>query len=145
MARDLTDHEKCEVNKKFDSFKSYNYSKEDVDKIIKNESKITSKSQRLYLAKYKEYISLFISMVKDMRKGVYKEIPKYSIAAITCTLIYIFIPLDIIPDFIPVIGLLDDSSMVALCIDFVSKDVEKYVSWKKRRDTLKKDYAENVK
>ncbi|MBQ9238776.1 MAG: DUF1232 domain-containing protein [Treponema sp.] len=74
-------------------------------------------------------------MLKDTFSGKYQELPKGTIAAIICTLLYIFSPIDIIPDLLPVVGLVDDAAMVALCIPFVSKDVEAYKRW---RDNTKK-------
>ena len=46
------------------------------------------------------------------------------------TLLYIFLPIDIIPDFIPGIGFIDDAAMIALCIRMAKLDIDKYKSWK---------------
>jgi uncharacterized membrane protein YkvA (DUF1232 family) len=118
--------EEEKVNEKFETFKNYEYTEKDKEKVFNNEETITKKSQKGALAKYAEYIPLFFSMLKDTFSGDYKEIPKGSIAAIICTLIYVLSPVDLIPDFIPVLGLVDDALMIALCIKFVSSDIEKY-------------------
>ena len=133
---------KKKVNEEFESFKQTEYTKEDVDKLIENEEKIKNKAKKGKLSEYAEYIPLFFDMLKDTFAGKYKEIPKVSIAAIIGTLLYIFSPIDIIPDFIPVLGLIDDAAVIALCIKFVSIDIEKYKAWKKNSEKLEKEFAE---
>ena len=90
------------------------------------------------LAKYVEYFLLLFPMLKDTLLGNYKELPKGSITAIICALLYILFPLDLIPDIIPVFGLLDDAVMISLCIRLVSNDIEKYKEFRANRSDLEK-------
>ena len=46
-------------------------------------------------------------------------------------------------NFIPVIGLVDDAAVVALCLKLVSLDVEKYKTWKENSSKLDKEYKED--
>jgi uncharacterized membrane protein YkvA (DUF1232 family) len=70
-------------------------------------------------------------MAKDWITGKYKEIPTSSIIAILGGIIYFLSPIDIIPDFIPIIGYLDDIFVLNLVIDQVRKDIDKYKEWNK--------------
>ena len=56
----------------------------------------------------------------------YKKLPVGTIAAIVGTLLYVLSPVDLIPDFIPGIGYLDDAAVLALCLNFTRFDVEEY-------------------
>src|SRR4051812_38923100 len=51
---------------------------------------------------------LLFSVAKDYVNGDYTEIPKRSIVAILGGLIYFLSPIDVVPDFIPVLGFVDD-------------------------------------
>jgi len=59
---------------------------------------------------------LLFSIIKNYINGVYKEIPFWSLAAVTFALIYVINPIDLIPDFIPVVGYIDDVLVIATCL-----------------------------
>ena len=71
-----------------------------------------------------------ISIVQDYFNGKYRKIPFYSIAAIVAALLYVFNPFDLIPDAIPVIGLVDDALVVGVCLMLVEQDLIEYKEWK---------------
>jgi uncharacterized membrane protein YkvA (DUF1232 family) len=96
----------------------------DSDKLIQ---KVLSSSQ---LKKEIAKVKLLLMMVKDYWNGTYREIPYGTIIAIAVALIYILSPLDLIPDFIPVIGQMDDLAMLLFVWDRISEDVKQYALWK---------------
>ena len=114
---------------KFNSFTSY--TAEDSDKVMKNQQKIESIARDGTLSKYLGDIKLYFKMLGDVFTGKYKKVPVGTIAAIVGTLLYVLSPIDLIPDFIPVIGYLDDAAMLALCLNFTKYDVEEYKKDKK--------------
>ena len=82
-------------------------------------------------------------MLKDFFQGKYKEVPVGTIAAIISTLLYILSPIDLIPDWIPVVGWLDDIFILKKCISFAKKDIEKYRRWKEYAERLESTYTES--
>jgi uncharacterized membrane protein YkvA (DUF1232 family) len=82
------------------------------------------------LGKFVNDCKLLIAAVKDYWHGKYKRIPYWTIAAIVVALLYVLNPLDLIPDFIPVFGQIDDAAVVAACLLLVRKDLHKYRRWK---------------
>ncbi|GAU08985.1 YkvA family protein [Desulfoplanes formicivorans] len=78
------------------------------------------------LQKFVNDVTLLIALVKDYYTGTYRDIPIKSVAAIAFTLLYILNPLDLIPDFLPGIGQLDDAAVVALCLKIIRDDLDKY-------------------
>ena len=57
--------------------------------------------------------------------GTYRAIPWWSVAAIVAALFYVLDPIDLIPDFIPDIGYIDDAAVVAICLRMVDADLQK--------------------
>lgn len=104
---------------------------EDIKKATENAKKIEEKVKNS--SKLKKFIgdfNLLLSLVKDYWKGNYRTIPYKAIAVIVFTLLYVLNIADVIPDFIPGIGLLDDASVIAFCLKIVSNEVQKYKAWK---------------
>ena len=119
------------INEKFASFTSY--TEDDAQKIMDNQEKIMKIASNETLCRYLNDIKLYFQMLGDVFTGRYKKVPVGTIAAIIGTLLYVLIPTDLIPDFIPVVGYLDDAAMLRLCLTFTRFDVAEY---KKNRKKL---------
>lgn len=89
-----------------------------------------------FLAQEFKNIPTMVSMVRSYLRGNYTKIPKRTILAIVSALIYFLSPIDVVPDWIPLLGQLDDAIVIASCWNLVNKDVEDYRQWKKA-STLK--------
>jgi uncharacterized membrane protein YkvA (DUF1232 family) len=50
-------------------------------------------------------------------------------------LLYLLNPLDLIPEALPVIGIVDDTLVAGLFLALLSRDVKKYLLWKSPHDT----------
>jgi len=79
---------------------------------------------------------LLFAVTKDYVNGDYTEIPKRSIIAILGGLVYFLSPIDVVPDFIPVLGFVDDVFILNLVYKQVLKDLEKYKVWKDNQDKI---------
>lgn len=102
----------------------------DVDKALSNEDQIKKKLS--ILGRFKEQVTLLFAMLKDFKNKKYTEVPWQSIAAITFALLYLLNPLDLVPDFIPIVGYLDDASIIGLTLKMVAEDLEAYKLWKEK-------------
>lgn len=121
---------KKDIQNEFDK-KSKNVTMEDINKIFQKRKEIEDKfSGNGPLGKFWSELKLLYELVNDYRKGVYRQIPWTSIAAIVGALLYVLSPIDLIPDFIPVFGLLDDAAVVALCLKAIDSDLQVYKQWK---------------
>lgn len=104
---------------------------EDVDAAIEKEESISNTIANAgFLKKYAKLGKIMFMMIKDYRKGIYTEIPWFTIAAITTGLLYVFSPLDLIPDFIPVLGFVDDLTVLSFVTGWIETDLHKYLDWK---------------
>ena len=73
-------------------------------------------------------ILLLYQMLNDWSKGNYKA-PWKTIAAISMGLLYLVNPLDIIPDFLFMVGWLDDVAILKKVIEYVKDDLEDYKTY----------------
>ena len=80
-------------------------------------------------------IPVIIRMIKSiMGKGGYK--PQFkNIILPGLVLVYLISPLDIIPDWLPVIGVLDDLALLAFAIPMLIAEAEKFVQWEASQKT----------
>jgi uncharacterized membrane protein YkvA (DUF1232 family) len=46
-------------------------------------------------------------------------------------LLYFVNPIDVLPDFIPIIGGLDDAILLAYLLKVIDKEIEKFIAWEK--------------
>lgn len=120
-----------DCQRKFNSFKTY--TKSDADKVMKNKGKILKLAENEKLLQYIDDIKLYFLMLGDVFTGKYKKLPIGTVAAIVGTLLYVLMPQDLIPDYIPGIGFLDDATILGLCLNFTRYDVEQY---KKNKELL---------
>lgn len=108
---------------------------EDLDTVLNKENEIEDKFKTGGpLGRYIEDLKLLFAIVKDYANGSYREIPWYSIAAIVAALLYVLTPIDLIPDVIPVIGLVDDAFVLASCLSMIENDLHTYKAWKLKQD-----------
>lgn len=114
-------------------------SKKEAEKLIDDKEKTNKKLDEAFkkasankgkLEEVWNYLQLFFSISRDYINGNYREIPKGSIIAIIGALIYFLSPIDLIPDFIPVIGYIDDIFVLGLVFSQVKSDLEEYEIWK---------------
>jgi uncharacterized membrane protein YkvA (DUF1232 family) len=85
-----------------------------------------------FLARLFQDLKLLIPLIKDYWKGTYRDVSVKSIFIFIAALAYIISPIDLIPDYIPGLGQIDDAVILGLSLYFLEKDLIKYKQWKDR-------------
>ena len=75
-------------------------------------------------------IELSAQFLRDVGGGVYPHVPWRTAAALTAALAYFLAPIDAVPDFIPVTGLLDDAAVLSLVFGAAERDLRRYCAWR---------------
>lgn len=127
MAKKVTkkDAEK-EVNKR-----AGKVSEDDVCQTVKDEAnfkKLFASVEKLQT--YWEDVQWVFKMLKDYATGKYREVPWRTITVLVAALAYVLAPLDLVPDFLPVIGWGDDCLALAGALAFAKMDLDEYKAWK---------------
>lgn len=92
---------------------------------------------------YTSNLLLLMSLVKDYYQGNYRNIPYKTISAGVVGLLYVINPIDIVPDFIPFIGQVDDALVLKFCLKLMEKDLAKYKTWKDEQTLLKETLSKD--
>ena len=108
----VNDHDK--LNQVLDS------TKEKLDEIHLEDTKIYRLGERL---------RVIARMIKATVKGQYKEVPWKTIMMFVAGMIYFIMPLDLLPDFIPVTGFIDDFTVIMLISGAFKQDIDDFLLW----------------
>lgn len=77
-------------------------------------------------------VSALCRMVKAYARREYTEVPWGAIALITTSLVYLVTPMDLVPDFLPIVGFGDDIALLAWTISQIEGDIDRFVEWENR-------------
>ena len=111
----------------------------DLEYLIHEEDKLQEKIKDSgHLERFAKDLMLFMSLLKDYYKGNYRKVPYKTISAGVVGLLYTLNPIDIIPDFIPFIGHIDDALVLGFCLKLIEKDLKKYQIWKNSQSATTK-------
>jgi uncharacterized membrane protein YkvA (DUF1232 family) len=109
------------------------FSHQDVGRVVGKEKELEHKfASKTRLTQFMEDFKLLFSMMKDYYHGRYREVPWYVITAAGAALLYILSPMDLIMDFIPAAGYIDDAAVFLFCINQIKGELEKYKIWKEQ-------------
>lgn len=75
-------------------------------------------------------LKLLFEMTRDYVSGTYKNVPWFTIATATASLLYFLSPIDLIPDFIPMLGYVDDAMVISLAIKGMQSALREYCQFK---------------
>ena len=106
---------------------------EKIDEVIIHEKEIEKKTKKLnrnHFEKLYMQVRLALQMIKDYKAKRYTEIPWRSIGLISIGILYFLNPLDLMPDFIPILGLTDDAVALAAIFKSLQSDLKLYCEWR---------------
>ncbi|OEJ99634.1 YkvA family protein [Roseivirga misakiensis] len=100
--------------------------------LIKLKTKLDdSKDDDSLKTKLVDYLKLLSRMIGNTINGNYKDLPWQTMVMLVGGLLYFIAPLDALPDFIPVAGLLDDATILIWLGKCFNEDLENYKTWEK--------------
>jgi uncharacterized membrane protein YkvA (DUF1232 family) len=103
----------------------------DIEKVDEKSEDIQKKfSARGPLKRFIVDARVLRALIKDWRTGKYRQALYGTIAAVAFTLLYVFNPFDLVPDFLPFLGVLDDATVMGALLMLVERDLNKYRNWK---------------
>ncbi len=74
-------------------------------------------------------LSTLIRLIRAWVSGTYRNVPWQTIVLAIAAVVYFVNPFDLISDFIPFIGYLDDATVVAFVAASITNDLAKFNEW----------------
>lgn len=72
-----------------------------------------------------------LRLVRAYAKGSYRDISWRSMLILVAAVVYFVMPVDLIPDFIFSLGLLDDAAILAWTLRTLNQDLERFLVWER--------------
>lgn len=105
---------------------------DDMEKVVRKADEIKYKFEsKGPLHRFIKDFQLLMQLVRDYWSNQYRAIPWWAISGVVFALLYVLNPADLLPDFIPGLGYLDDAMVVSLCLMMIEKELKKYSEWKR--------------
>ena len=120
-----------EIDEEFVKEGAKKMTEKDVEKVVDKSEEIKKKFT-IYgpLKRFIEDAKLLIALVKDYWRKSYRQVPFGVIGAIVFSLIYVFNPFDLVPDVLPIVGQVDDASVITACLMLIERDLRQYQKWR---------------
>lgn len=81
-------------------------------------------------------LPLLVRLLKAWKSGSYRGLRVRTIVSLAAALLYIVSPMDLLPDFIPGFGLIDDAAVLALFLHSIAQDLAAFRVWEQSRMRL---------
>ena len=104
-------------------------SREDIGDTDSQEKKAERMAKKGFLSQYWQDIKTSFALLKDWYMGNYTKIPFRMVASIAGAMLYLISPLDVVPDWVPFGGLLDDALVLAAIFALSRRDLDEYATW----------------
>ena len=108
--------------------------RDDIADVLGKEGKAKTIVEKAgFLSQYWDDIKTSFALIRDWFNGSYDKVPARMIVSLAGALIYLVSPLDLIPDWVPMAGLVDDAAMLAFVFQLSKVDLNAYRRWKGRQ------------
>ncbi|MBY0144711.1 YkvA family protein [Neobacillus niacini] len=82
-----------------------------------------------------EKLQLFFDLVQAYSKGEYRNVAPATILTIIGAILYFVSPLDVVPDFLVGLGILDDAAVITFTLKKLSAEIDEFKKWKHSKIT----------
>ena len=98
--------------------------------------KLTSDGTRISdaLRAVRDELELLLALLKAWAEGEYRDVSTRTLITIVAGVFYFVVPLDLVPDFIAGLGLLDDAVVISYVVGMVREELVAFATWQKNRE-----------
>lgn len=78
-------------------------------------------------------LPLLIRLLRAWKEGRYPGLSARTLMIVAGALLYLLSPVDLVPDFIPGVGVIDDLAVLALLLQSLAHDLAAFRAWERNR------------
>jgi uncharacterized membrane protein YkvA (DUF1232 family) len=75
------------------------------------------------------YLQTMLRLIRAYYRGEYRDVKIANLVLIIGAIIYVLDPLDLIPDWIPGLGFLDDATILAFAVQRTRETLDQFTTW----------------
>jgi uncharacterized membrane protein YkvA (DUF1232 family) len=79
------------------------------------------------------YLMAMIRLIRDYQRAEYRDVSEPNLVIIIAAILYFVSPFDVIPDWVPVLGHIDDAFVISLALKSVRLDLDTFMAWETAR------------
>lgn len=82
-----------------------------------------------------EKLKVISRLVKAYVRGEYRQIRTANIILLVAAIVYFITPIDLIPDFVPITGFMDDFTVIMWVYGQLQAEIEAFEMWENKKET----------
>ncbi len=86
-----------------------------------------------HTGEFRRNLASLFRMLRAYLEGSYRDISWANLVLIVAAIIYFITPVDLIPDFLTVLGYVDDAAIIAWTLKTVADEIEPFLAWEARQ------------
>ncbi|MGM0789273.1 MAG: YkvA family protein [Bacillota bacterium] len=102
-------------------------------------------SRKNSLSEVWDKLQLLFELIKAYSKGQYRDISAKTAVTVIAGILYFVSPLDLVPDFLAGIGILDDAAIIGFIIKQIANELERFKLWRETQPDNIIDIEEDSK
>jgi len=75
------------------------------------------------------YLQVMLRLIRAYYRGEYRAVPTTTLLIIIAALIYLLDPVDLLPDWIPAFGFIDDAFILTLALRRTREAIDQFLAW----------------
>ncbi len=79
----------------------------------------------------RDELEILLALLKAWAEGEYRDVSTRTLITIVAGVFYFVVPLDLVPDFIAGLGLLDDAVVISYVVGAVREELAAFATWQK--------------
>ena len=128
-SRSLEARLESEFSQAVTSATSYIQNPERLRVLVKEAAKKASSLPKETFKETWAYFQTMLRLIRAYYRGDYQEVPVTTLLVIIAAIIYVVNPLDLIPDWVPGLGFLDDAFIVAFAVRRTQRTLDDFMTW----------------